>query len=409
MSTNYEHTPLETFVPPWEHTTFGERLWLLFLQARQVVLLLLLCGLAWWLWMQVKVHTRFPAYARQDIHTLGAPFLGKLASVHVEKGAMVKKGQLLAKMDARLLLMELDIATLEKKRLEQSLISTALQFQLSQVSLQSRLVSLMNSANASWFSEQMRWKTSQAELGALRQELQWMRKVRNQQLGRTNNFGTLEARQKSLSALVEAMPSLLRMYQKRRLLARRFVRDAKISTKQNKEQIEQILKPLQSQWAMQVVRIKKLQHQIEQTSLRSPSDGVVLEILHYEGTQLTQGAPIIRVARENRGIVQAYVEEGLARRIKVGALVQVKPRYAETPKGWWFSSTPTYCAKVTTTGAIEPIPLRFRSIPQKPIYVRPVMLQFVKETPLIPGELMFVEFAPGKCPSTESKKAGAKK
>ena len=406
-----EQTPLESFVPPWEQVTTGQRLIQFFHQTRQLILLVVLVVIAWVLWIQVRKHSRFPAFARQDLHTIGAPLIGRLESIHVQKGDKVKKGQLLAKMGVKQLKTEYDIAALEKKRLEQLLVSTALQFQFSQVALQTRLASFASQASTTLLSERARFRSSRAELKVLRKELAWQKKIRDQQFGRSNVLGSVEAREKSLSTLMKAMPSLLRLYRQKKRTARRLSKRAKISKKQTKEHIEKLLKPIQSQWAMQVLRIKKLALQLERMELRAPASGYIIEVLHHEGTTLTQGAPVIKMVKENKGLIQAYVDESLARKMKVGMTAQLNLRFPDKTKaGGWFRSPYVHCAKVTATGAIEAMPLRFRSVPQKPVYVRPVMIKLLTPTALIPGELIYVEFSPSACKaSTKTHKKKGKK
>lgn len=389
----------EPFVPPWKNQSIWQRLWRWFLQKRHWLVLGSLALFSWFLWLQVIRYARFPAHAVQQIHVLNSSTTGFFRTLLVEKGSWVKQGQILATLEEPVLRLDHQIAQQEKKHLEASLVREALNFRLSQLTLQTRLQAFVDEAQTSWLMEQTKQATTQAELKALQAELVWLRKVRTQQLGRSDRLGVLEARKESLVALSRAMPRILQVYRQKQQRALLLSRQHQIfSGKPAQELLAKVLQPLQMRWAIQVLRVQRLELLLQQQTIRSPVAGVVQEILLQPGAYVTSGTPLLRIVRDNVGLIEAYVEEALARQVKLGEKVQIRWRYPETNKSWrWNLSSPVFCAVIVGVGALEPIPLRFRSIPQKPQWVRPVTLRLQRSVALIPGELMSVEFSPEGC------------
>lgn len=393
---NTEHAA--PFRPPWKHEPWWRTLWRNLLHLRQWLALGALSILAWGLWSHVQGHARFPAHAIRKVYVIGAPFGGKLATVLVKKGQKVQRGQAVARLDDKLHKMEWDIAKMEQKRLEGLIVTEAIRFRLSQVTLKANLQKFFYDAKTSWMTGVSKLQASRAELRVLSKELQWLQKIRNNRLGRTSNYGSLEARKQSLQTLTKAMPRLLYLHRKKHRQAKRLLQKATPSSHSGmKEQLKKILQPIQTRWAIQTLRLRKFAYLHRQMTLRAPESGVIQDVLHQPGTRVQQGTPLLNLVGNNNGVILAYLQESLSRNIKVGQQVRTTLRFPNHSNKRYFRSQPIRCAKVTGLGAMEPIPLRFRSIPNKPTWVRPISIQLETPTSLIPGEMMFVEFSPGGC------------
>ncbi|TNE47384.1 MAG: HlyD family efflux transporter periplasmic adaptor subunit [Deltaproteobacteria bacterium] len=390
--------PSTPFLPPWKREPWW-RIWLRsLLHLRQWLVLGCLVAVACMLWTYVQSHARFPAHAVSNVYVVGAPMNGMLASLLVQKGQAVKKGQTIARLDDQLHNMEWNIAKMEQKRLEGLLVAEALRFKLSQVALQANLQKFVFDAQTSWMTGASKLKASRAELRVLGKELQWLQKVRKNNLGRTATYGSLEARQHSLQVLTKAMPRLLYLFKRKQRQALGLLKRVQPRSKTEvKDQLKKVLQPLQTQWFIQTLRLKKLEALHQHMTLRAPASGVIQEVLHLPGTRVQEGSPILKLVGHNNGVLLAYLEESLSRNIQVGQQVQATLRFPNRKSVSSLRSTSMQCAKVTGLGVLEPIPLRFRTIPNKPTWVRPVSIQLEQSTSLIPGEMMFVEFSPGGC------------
>lgn len=397
VSSQSDSVKLE-YQAPWHTQTWLQKVRTSFIEYRQWWLLCLLVLCAFSLWYHVGYIHYVPAQATLRVHTIRAPQEGTLHTLTVRKGMSIARGQALGALDPTALTLQHKLARLEKKRLEELIASQAIALRLSDLSLRAQLHTAVSKSKTSWLQGRTRWHSSQAELRAINKELRRLKHIRTGRLGRSSQLGALEARQQSLQAWLKAMPRILRMYRRKHRVARSLYNQVrKTSGNPTQKTIQKRLRPLQLQWEMQALRIRQLALRLKKLKLHTPVDGIVQTIYQRTGDRVVKGAPIAEVVQNNRDEVMAYVAQDQARHVHLGMTVRLALQYPQPNARYWFTAPPTRCARIVGLSAMAPIPLRFRTLPQKPRWVRAITLRLTQPYPMIPGEALWVHLQPGRC------------
>lgn len=358
---------------------------------------------AYLLWNELKYSANIPAYVMRRIHLVGAPQRGVVGQIKVNRGDRVRKGQVIAVLDPTMVKADLAIAVAESKRLESLIASTAVQFLVRRASVDARLTAFSVGARRELLSGAADLRRWRAELKEVKLEVAWLSRIERNVLGRSTRIAGLRAKQRVLEERIRSAPGLLRLYRSKKRAAGRLLgslrrRQTSRGGKRGKGgkgggELAAVLKPLELLLAKQRLRIARLELRRSRLTLRSPVDGLVRDVRQRRGDRVDASAPVATVVEDDPVHVVAYLKEDIARRIEVG--YRVKAHIKNPPNTSLLKTILERRAiwgRVIGLGDIGPIPLRFRTVPRKPLWVRSVMIKLDSKHKLIPGEQMLVSF-----------------
>ena len=385
-------SPKEPFVPPWrKESIFRKVLWTLRARLEWIFMAIFAVSI-YFLWGVISGTSDVPAYVKAKIYSVGSPTRGVLAQLLVEKGQKVKKGQVLAILDPSLLDADLTLAESQKKVLQSLLASTAVKFKLQQVNIGSRLQGVQDNARQGLLSGRRSMQSWQAELTELNREILWLSKLRQNRLGPTTRLGTLKARQKALSQLLQSTPRLLKFYRNKSYKARKLHQQVRQGTAKQ-DPLASILKPIMLQLERQELTIQKLKLLKRKLTLTAPIKGVVNDVRKRLRDPLEPSTTILTIVEDDPKHIIAYIQEPAARQVSIGTKVVAYTRAKKNNSFLSFlEKREKIHGKVVGLGEVGLLPGRFHETMRINTWVRMVIISIKGKHDLIPGERMFVSF-----------------
>lgn len=245
----------------------------------------------------------------ESVHYSVAPLdLGRLDKLEVRVGQKVKAGDVIAIMDGRELTAARDKALLQVAELEAEVIST----------------------------------TQDQEFQVTRSEL-WVLKARADERGDRAELSQISARMKRLDDLlnnqmIPAGQAELAREKQQQLAARVETFDQAKSRGQaglgqvgagnhdHRRAVDLRVEPTRRAVEVQKAVVRQLELQLEQLTLRAPSDGTVSVIARRPGEIVSAGFEIVSLVNGRPGVLVAELPEGMAARAHLGQAVSVRSK-----------------------------------------------------------------------------------
>jgi multidrug resistance efflux pump len=147
-----------------------------------------------------------------------------------------------------------------------------------------------------------------------------------------------------------------------------------------------LLAPFQAAIESQQARIRELELASDQLIIRAPIDGIICAILHRPGENVRAGDAIVTVANPRGQGIISYLRQDQRLRPLPGMTAQVRPR---------LPACRAVATRVERVGPqVEPVPLHLCRDPKIPEWGLPVLIAIPDGLPIHPGELLDVSFQP---------------
>ena len=296
-------------------------------------------------------------------HPLAPVTLGRLASVRVVLGQAVKAGDVVASLDTRELELKRDAAQADLTQVRAALGAEEISQRAAVV--RSELLVL-----------RLRTQESQgrAELAQLRQQLERLDKLAGQQLVQAQDVEALRLQQAGLTATVGVLSDAAS--KKLAGLGRPVTRGS------TEAQVQVRLAPYREAVRVREVALKAAELALEQSSIRSPVDGLVSAVVHHPGDVVTAGSEVVRITTGRPGRVVCWVPERLAPRAQPGSAAEVRGAALFAPR--------VEARVVEASPQIEEVPLRSRPSPGVPAWGRRVVIEYPPDAKFLLGEGLHV-------------------
>lgn len=292
---------------------------------------------------------------------------GRLEGLFVDVGSPVKKGELLAQMDATVLEAEKVLAEAQMRIMASEVKTEEVQnlrrFDASIIRLESELRDLRT-----------RQMEAQGELAALRPELKRLSKLFDSKLVDEQELMPVRMKTQTLEAATKDYPTTILQIE--------------ASLKEARKQKETIAQ--QSESAVELIeqeaagRARLLDVQIEACSLRALEDGIVSRIYYYPGNMVPKGDTVLSTVVSGEPRVIGFLSEYNARDVTVGMKA-----YLTTVSGYG----PVVEAEVMAlTPEIYSLPARVSPVVSQASRGRRVVLKIENDCDLLPGEGVEIHF-----------------
>jgi multidrug resistance efflux pump len=147
-----------------------------------------------------------------------------------------------------------------------------------------------------------------------------------------------------------------------------------------------LLTPFQAAIESQRARVRELELAGDQLIIRSPIDGIICAILRRPGENIRAGDPIVTVANPRGQGIVSYLRQEDRLRPQPGMAAEVRPRLL---------TGRAVATRVERVGPqFEPIPLHLCRDPKTPEWGLPVFIAIPDGLPIRPGELLDVRLQP---------------
>ena len=306
-----------------------------------------------------------PAYAESVEHAVAPVVTGRILSVEVKLGDVVKAGQALVTLDDRAI-------RLERERMQSEL--AQLQADLAAQSSIHKSVLLEGVLRSS--SALADESAARSEADSLKVELERVEKLRAEKL--VDVATETEVRRNYLAAAARVQVFERRRQQLPELYANRGASGLNAQTDARVQPYREALKS-------KAAALAELEYQLEQYVLRAPVDGTVSLLVHPVGDVVSPGLEVLRVVRGRPGHLVATVPEDKARTLTPGLVLTVR-----ASRGLWSEMRKGTVVEVGPS--VEQLPLRSWLSPQWPRWGRRAVIEVEGESHFQAGERMYVQF-----------------
>lgn len=300
-------------------------------------------------------------YAEQVDHPAAPAQSGRVSEVLVQVGQHVKAGDIVARMDSRILEIQRQLArnALDEARAKldaQEVIQTAV---VARAELQ---VLRLRAAES----------RDRAQLDELSQQVARLDKLADQGLVNAKDVEQSRLLQAGLAASVAQLDTAA---------ARR---QAGLLTLESgpKDSLARRLAPFREDVKAKEIELKTAELALEEATIRASADGTVSTLLHRPGDVVPAGTEIVRIASARPGFIQLWIPERQAGQLAPGREAVVRGIHA-------FDRS--FGARVVEISPeIEEVPVRARVSSNVPAWGRRVVLQSWPDRELVPGEALHV-------------------
>lgn len=281
-------------------------------------------------------------YTATQSYSIAPPRRAKIKQVHVELGATVRQGDVIAQLDTTEIENELEAATAERAYAAASMKAEAARLRFDSVNLERRFATTKESANAELANAEAAAHTAAAELAAIDAELVEQTDLVEKHLANAAVLNTLQLRRASLAKQVDAASSVLRVLRGNASAA------AKRSDSVTSSDDDQ-LAPLQARLSAAELRIAQLTRERDGLALRAPADGVIDALPLHAGDLSAPELPVATLVAPDAMRVVACIPEARARSLEPGLEADITST---------FDKTHATGAIESVTGTIGPLPTR---------------------------------------------------
>lgn len=329
-------------------------------------------GLALYLYQRVPAFGIISGMVSSGSIELAAPDTMILASIDVEPGQKVRAGDIVARLDTRVV--DGEIA------MQEALLAQNLSQEDYVLQMHRQFVGDVASAEADLLTTKLEMAQAEAEMEVLDAELEILNKLLENGLIDRSGVSPLRAQHAALKQAVKQYPSLLKTLEAHLVDAQRRFEEAKLWLCEDGEfdLLEVMKKRATAQAAVYKTTMDMLKATRETYILRAPNDGMISRINYRPGATVLADDPIIRIASETPDQIVALLREAQATFLEVGMTVyaSVDSRTGETP-----------ATVISVAPDIANLPTRLNRIdPDLIIRGRRAVLKINGKTDLLPGE-----------------------
>lgn len=299
-------------------------------------------------------------YAEERVHAIGPVHTGPLREILVSLGQEVKPGDVLARLDTRLIELERDKLRAE---LDQAKAAITAERDRETAQLQrGQVVAVRQYVTA---------ERARAELREVELQVKRLTQLRAQNLVRADELEEARRRQRALMAELASRPTGSSAE-----LQALGLRPTTATTQQGR--LEDRMAPLHAALKVKEAMLRQIEYTIDSMSLRAPVAGRVGAILVQPGTIVAEGTPVLNLTTARAGHVVAYVPERQLASVALGAAVRLR--------------RPTFNTKflfghvVELAPQVEEAPIRARPSPAVPVWARRIVIKLDEPAALVPGE-----------------------
>jgi len=327
-----------------------------------------------------------PAVSEVRKVTLGSPRTVRVAAVLAMPGDVVKAGQVLVRLDATDVNVDIEIARAELERLEFEVSSREVSLRDTRSETASRLASEAERSALDASRLNAEDERDRSELAQLDEQITREQKLVDEGLTRSDNLNALKLRRAALGKKVQEFGRAVTEARRAASGSAKRLGDwrgAPGSGGNTGSAIDRQLAPARAAVAAQTERVKQLELVKERLELRAPSDGKVAEVFAHADEMVAAGAPVISVLDDHPRRAIAYVDQRWASRIRPGDRVRLLPSdHSAPPSGGTVKSV---------GAAITELPVRFRLIPTEPLFGREAFIDLDAPAAL-PGQAFSATF-----------------
>ncbi len=322
---------------------------------------------------------------------------GTLAEVHASAGQVVKRGELLARVDTQLADANIAAARAALDRAASQVNAAAIDLDRNSFDAERVLRRDVEEAEAELLAARASQRRDEVELRALQTQLLAERQALAAHLVRGEQAAALELRFSAARQAVAEAPRRLRVLEARLASARQSLAlwaqtlaPAPGQTKRSDK-----LQPLVDEVAQRRAELAAAEQERKRADVVAPADGVVTQVRLRAGDVLRGGELLLVLIEQPAVQVTAYADERLADTLTPGQAVQVRRR------GGFFNANQTSLtgSVVSVSGAVTMRPARLWANPQFASWGRDVQVSLPAGQPLMPGEVVELHFVSGKRPA----------
>lgn len=315
---------------------------------------------------------------------------GTLAEVLVHEGSVVKRGEVIARLDTKGMELNIAAARAALEHAGSSVGAATVDIDRSSFEAQRSLRREVEDLQSELVAARASMQRDAAELKGLEAELAREREALADHLVRGDRAADLALRVYTARQTLTDWPRRLqsidsRLAAARQTLARWTAEHAQFAGQRSR--VER-LKPLQDEISQRQVDLAVSEQDRERAAIRAPADGVVIALRLRAGDVLRGGDPVAVLVEQPAATLVGYADERSADKLAAGMTVQVRRRTSTLD-----SEAPAVNGRVATvSGVVTMRPQRLWPNAQFAQWGREVHVNLSAGAPLMPGELVDLHF-----------------
>jgi multidrug resistance efflux pump len=316
----------------------------------------------------------------------------RVTAIPVEVGQRVRAGDVVAQLDVGPTSRELEMVIADLTRAQAEVDSQRIQIARRSMFEQRRFLGAVETAEIARLQARIRHDADQADLGSLKQRIEWWQPMVEAQAAPGQTLQDLKANataiEQRLSLDAEAVKSWGAVVDRTRGRAAAYDNAAPSG-----EAVEASLAPYIASVEMLKARRGQIQEKLSGLTLRSPGDGVVYKIQVRPGDVAMPGAPVVQIRAQSSRLVLVYVSDVVASMVAPGTPVSVVPRDARnhTLKGH----------TLALGSGVRPLPDQVLMNPNWREFGQEVVVELDEAGALAPGQIVDARFDLKHTPKTQ--------
>jgi HlyD family secretion protein len=302
-------------------------------------------------------------YAEVIDHPVASLQTGRIISVKVAVGQVVKAGDIVATTDSRELELKLETARVALNQSSAELAAQDVNARAAVARAELLVVRLKGSANR-----------DQAALAEVKQQLSRLQKLADEQLVQVQEVERAKLQEAQLSASVSMYDAAAQ--QRQGGLGRGMTAGATTS------EVARLVAPYREAVRLREEAVKLAALQLEESTIRARSEGIVSLILHREGDVVPLGTEIVRIASGRPGFIVCWLPERSVEKVSPGMTAGLRTT------GPFDSGFAGHIVEIAPE--LEEVPIRARLSPNVPAWGRRVVIESSPGRPLVLGEAVHV-------------------
>jgi multidrug resistance efflux pump len=352
-------------------------------------------GVAYWLYRDGVVGADAIAIAQIKEYRVAPAVLGRLVSLDVAEGDRVTAGQVVARLETRMLERELSVAEARLQYAASEVHATGTSLDIGFLQTERAFESEIEAVRVEMEAARASSARDSAEFAKVREDLDRQRDLVRRGLAKADRIGELDLRRAALDEAVKAWPPRIRSLDARhqaataRLAEWRRTREAGPGGARNTQ-----IQPARERVREQKESVRLLGARLDETVLRAGCDAYVASILARPGDVVRAGDPVVTLVEARPRQAIAWIEERKGEAPAVGALVVARRTAGGRER---FQAT---VASVTTQ--VSQLPQRLWPNPHIPAWGRAIYLNLPEPASVDPGETLDVRLHPSAQPAARS-------
>lgn len=317
-------------------------------------------------------------FAEGEEISVSALYRGRIAVVAVLPGQDVKQGQVVAKLATAAVDSQIEVVQAEINQLEAEAESGRLDAKRSQLLDVEQFETAVEKNRLLLAREQAALEKSEAEAAVVSAEATRLKRLVKQGLATREELATIEARHVTLQREIKERPNAIRLL--RLQLTKAMGRASAVDDKS----VGLVSTALNGKLEVAKRQLEMLQLERQGMTLYAPVDGNITFLHGMVGEVVNPGDPVIGMVASQSSRVIACVSEEEALKVREGGLATLQVRGENTRR---------LSGHIIALGPlVNEVPIRCRSIPNRPAWGRQVTLQLDDSATLIPGQSLTVQF-----------------